>query len=124
MRAHYSDVIDEDETQSTFTGREQWQGVWVLPFLLAGLLDRRVSSTNAGGASVAPPGPHDGEEEAQRLLLSLFEEHSEEIQDGEQTQDGEQMRDGEQQDPEASPPVAGPRKSDARSPSKRAKCTV
>lgn len=33
-------VMSAKDKQSTFTGREQRQGVWILPFLVAGIYDR------------------------------------------------------------------------------------
>lgn len=120
-RAFHRYIIEDDENQSTFTGREQRHGVWVLPFLLDGLIDRRVSRPDAAGASVAPRRPRDGEEEAQRLLLSLFDEHGEQIENDERTQDSEQTQDGEELDSEGSRPVDAPPKSATSSHSRRAR---
>lgn len=95
-------MIEEDESQSTFAGREQRHGVWVLPFLLAGLFDRSITN-DAGGASVGPEGPADGEAEARRLLRSLLNEHGDQVHDGEQMesdgmQDGSEKQEGEHMD--------------------------
>lgn len=64
-------VVEEDETQATFTGREQRNGVWILSFLVAGLFDR-VASANQSHAGVAAGACNTGDEEARRLLESLY----------------------------------------------------
>lgn len=77
----------DDEKQAAFTGREQRRGVWILPFLFAGLFDcgapvgGRRAQAAATDSSPAPQqavpstaGSHDGnarDEAAQRLLRSL-----------------------------------------------------
>lgn len=92
-------MIEEEDSQSTFTGREQRHGVWVLPSRSAGLIDRRITN-DASGANVAPAGPADGEAEAQHPLRSSLNEHRDQVHVGEQMQsdgmqDGSETQEGE-----------------------------
>lgn len=55
-------VLSEKDKQATFTGREQRLGVWILPFLVAGLFGpgRRKAEKSSCAAPTVPPTPTGG----------------------------------------------------------------
>lgn len=60
--------ITEDEKQATYTGREQRHGVWILPFLVAGLFGRgRPKGGSLPNESTAASGGI-GDAQAKRIL--------------------------------------------------------
>lgn len=67
-------IVGEDEAQTTFTGREQRHGVWVLAFLVAGLFDRREPGRRRH-QEVQTHERDDAEDAARRLLRSLCDGH-------------------------------------------------
>lgn len=62
--------ITEDETQATYTGREQRFGTWILPFLVAGLFGPG-KSTKGTDSGVSQEDADDGGDAASRLINSL-----------------------------------------------------
>lgn len=73
-------IIEEDEKQSTFTGREQRNGVWILAFLASGLFDRVASASRSQAGDVAGA-CNDGGKKARRLLGTLCLEHIAQLDD-------------------------------------------
>lgn len=61
--------ITEDEKQATYTGREQRHGVWILPFLVAGLFDLGLPKSGTGAHGSADS--DDGGAAAKQLVGAL-----------------------------------------------------
>ncbi|KAK1863169.1 hypothetical protein I4F81_005732 [Pyropia yezoensis] len=82
-------LVKSDENQTSFTGREQRHGVWILAFLVAGLFDRQEpaeglesGAASSGGNTTGASSEDDGDVAARRLLRSLCNVHGEAV-DGE-----------------------------------------
>lgn len=80
-------LVKQDENQTSFTGREQRHGVWILAFLVAGLFDRQdppVELEERAGAqgrdAARTYDRDDGDAAAHRLLRSLCNSHGEAIE--------------------------------------------
>lgn len=82
-------LVKSDENQTSFTGREQRHGVWILAFLVAGLFDRQEpaeglesGAASSGSNTTGASSEDDGDVAARRLLRSLCNVHGEAV-DGE-----------------------------------------
>lgn len=80
-------LVKQEENQTSFTGREQRHGVWILAFLVAGLFDRQdfpVEQEERAGAegrdAARADDGDDGDAAAHRLLRSLYNSHGEAIE--------------------------------------------